>query len=182
MTNSTDDIFLLRRIREEDEIAFKYLFDTYFTVVYRIAYFYLKNEAISEEIALDVFTIFWERRKTIEIRLSIKSYLIASARNRSLNYLRDHEQELSTDRLSPFDPAIEEHPMEMKELEQLIDEAIYALPDKCRQVFVKSRMENRSNKEIASELNITTKTVEAQITKALKHIKAHLGTSYQYLF
>lgn len=180
--NSTDDIFLLRRIKEEDEIAFKYLFDTYFTAVYRIAYFYLKNEAVSEEIALDVFTILWEKRDTIEIKISIKSYLMTSARNRALNYLRDHEQELSTDTLSPFDSAFEEHPLEMKELEQLIDEAIYALPDKCREVFMKSRMENRSNKEIAADMDITVKTVEAQITKALKQIKAHLGEAYHYLF
>ena len=81
-----------------------------------------------------------------------------------------------TRRIYPFsNSAIEEYPLEMKELEQLINEAIYALPDKCREVFLKSRMENRSNKEIATDMNITVKTVEAQITKALKHIKAHLG-------
>lgn len=182
MTNSTDDIFLLKRIREGDENAFKFLFDTYFTAVYRIAFFYLKLGTVSEEIALDVFTTLWEKRQTVEIRLSIKAYLMTSARNRALNYLRDHEQELSTGSLSPFDSAVEEYPLEMKELEQLIDEAIAALPDKCKAVFIKSRMENRSHKEIASDMNITTKTVEAQITKALKHIKAHLGSSYTYLF
>lgn len=177
-----DDIFLLRQIKEDDEAAFKYLFDTYFTAVYRLAFFYLKKDTIAEEIALDVFTALWEKRKMIEIKLSMKAYLLASARNRTLNYLRDHEQDLAIDNLSPFDSAIEEYPLEMKELEQLINEAICALPDKCREVFLKSRMDNQSNKEIAADMSITVKTVEAQITKALKHIKAHLGDAYQYLF
>lgn len=177
-----DDIFLLRQIKEDDEAAFKYLFDTYFTAVYRLAFFYIKKDTISEEIALDVFTALWEKRKTIEIKLSMKAYLLASTRNRTLNYLRDHEQDLTMDKLSPFDSAIEEYPLEMKELEQLINEAICALPDKCREVFLKSRMDNQSNKEIATDMSITVKTVEAQITKALKHIKAHLGDAYLYLF
>lgn len=177
-----DDIFLLQRIKEDDEAAFKYLFDTYFTAVYRLSFFYIKKDTLSEEIALDVFTALWEKRKTIEIKLSIKAYLLTSARNRTLNYLRDDEQELYTENISLFESAIEEYPLEMKELEQLINEAIYALPDKCREVFLKSRMENRSNKEIATDMNITVKTVEAQITKALKHIKAHLGKGYHYLF
>ena len=211
MMKNIDDIFLLQRIKEDDEAAFKYLFDTYFTAVYRLSFFYIKKEGRKqgkvskremdykllldtavfagdilmqngEEIALDVFTALWEKRKTIEIKLSIKAYLLTSARNRTLNYLRDHEQELYTENISLFESAIEEYPLEMKELEQLINEAIYALPDKCREVFLKSRMENRSNKEIATDMNITVKTVEAQITKALKHIKTHLGKGYHYLF
>jgi len=178
----TDDIFLLRRIKEDDETAFKYLFETYYVSLYRLAFFYIKKDMVAEEITLDVFTAFWEKRKTIEIQISIKAYLITSTRNRSMNYIRDNKSIYTTDDLSLLDSTIEEYSLEMKELEQLIDAAISSLPDKCKQVFIKSRTENLTNREIASQMNITTKTVEAQITKALKHIREHLGNSYHYLW
>lgn len=72
--------------------------------------------------------------------------------------------------------------MEMEELNRLIEEAICALPDRCREVFLKSRREELSNAEIAVEMDISVKTVEAQITKALKLIRKHLGEGYSYLF
>lgn len=63
-----------------------------------------------------------------------------------------------------------------------MQEAISALPDKCREVFVYSRQENMSNREIADRMGISVKTVEAPITKALKRIKKYLGEGYSYLF
>lgn len=182
MPATSDDIFLLQRIKEEDQTAFKYLFETYFAAIYRLAFFYIREDRIAEEIALDVFTAFWEKRQHIQIKLSIKAYLLASARNRTMNFIRDHKPTLSLDNLLPLESAVEEYPLEMKELEHLIDEAVGSLPDKCREVFRKSRVENLTNKEIAARMNITVKTVETQITKALKHIKAYLGDSYHYLW
>lgn len=182
MPVTSDDIFLFQRIREGDEIAFKYLFETYFAAVYRLVFFYIREDRIAEEIGLDVFTAFWEKRYTIQIKLSIKAYLLASARNRTLNYIRDHQPTLSLDNLLPLETAVEEYPLEMKELEQLIDEAVDSLPAKCREVFRQSRVDNLTHKEIAARMNITVKTVETQITKALKHIKAYLGDAYHYLW
>ena len=72
--------------------------------------------------------------------------------------------------------------LEMEELQHLIMEAICALPDKCREVFQYSRHENLSNREIAEKMQISIKTVEAQITKALKLIKNFLDEKYIYLF
>lgn len=182
MPVKNDDIFLLQKIREADETAFKYLFESYFTAVYRLAFFYIREDRVAEEIALDVFTAFWEKRQAIEIKISLKAYLLASTRNRTLNYIRDNRPALSLDHLLPLEAAVEEYPLEMKELEHLIDEAVSSLPSKCREVFRKSRLENQTNKEIASQMNITVKTVETQITKALKHIKNYLGDAYSYLW
>ena len=64
--------------------------------------------------------------------------------------------------------------MEVEELNRFIEEAILSLPDKCRDVFLKSRNEEMSNREIAEQLNISVKTVEAQITKALKAIRSYI--------
>lgn len=72
--------------------------------------------------------------------------------------------------------------LEDEDLYRLVREAVVALPDKCREVFLLSRDENLSNKEVADRLNISVKTVEAQITKALKRIRSTLGKAYFYLF
>ncbi len=72
--------------------------------------------------------------------------------------------------------------MELEELNRLIEEAICSLPDKCREVFRQSRQENLTNKEIAEKTQTSVKTVEAQITKALKHIRRYLDGKYSYLF
>lgn len=129
-----------------------------------------------------MFAYVWEHRAELEIRLSLKAYLFQMARNRSLNLLRDRKQEASLEELAvePVDEAGVS--MEMEELHRLIEEAICALPDRCREVFLKSRREELSNAEIAVEMDISVKTVEAQITKALKLIRKHLGEGYSYLF
>jgi RNA polymerase sigma-70 factor (ECF subfamily) len=72
--------------------------------------------------------------------------------------------------------------LETDELYQLIQEAVLALPDKCKEVFQLSRTENLTNQEIATKLNLSVKTVEGQITKALKRIKDFLGDSYSFLW
>jgi len=182
MKDNIDDIFLLQRIKDDDEPAFKYLFKMYFTPVYRFIFLYIKDSSAVEEIALDVFTTFWEKRKNIEIKLSLKAYLFQTARNRTLNYIRDNVnyETIGIDTITGLFE--EDHSLEVRELENLIEEAICSLPEKCQEVFRKSRIENLTNKEIAGELDITTKTVEAQITKALKTIRSYLGKKYSYLW
>jgi RNA polymerase sigma-70 factor (ECF subfamily) len=182
MGKHTDDIFLLRQIKEDNEIAFKFLFEIYFAPICRFIFLYIKNKSIVEEISLDVFTAFWEKRKTIEVKLSLKAYLFQSARNHAVNYIRDNRHIISVTEDNFIEIFEEDNPLEVQELGNLIEEAICALPQKCQEVFRKSREDNLTNKEIALQLNITTKTVEAQITKSLKLIREYLSKSYNYLF
>lgn len=182
MEKHVNDIFLLRQIKENNEDAFKFLFETYFIPICRFVFLYIKDNSIAEEISLDVFTTFWEKRETIEIKISLKAYLFQSARNRTINYIRDNRRHMHTDNADFIELSEENNYLEVQELESLIEEAICSLPEKCQEVFRKSRMENLTNKEIAGQLAITTKTVEAQITKALKQIRKYLGKNYNYLW
>lgn len=182
MKNTLDDIFILRLIKAGNEQAFKHLFEMYFAPLCRFVYIYVKDGRVAEEISLDVFTSFWERREMLKLPLTIKAYLFQSARNRSLNYVRDNRRLLTVGDLSSFEQSADDQTIEMRELERLLSEAILSLPSKCRYIFEKSRMENMTNKEIAASLNITVKAVEAHITRALKHIKNYLGDSYHYLW
>lgn len=177
-----DDILLLKLIQDKDKHAFKYLFDTYFVSLCRYVHFYLDNAQEGEELVLDIFMYLWEDSNQINLTLSLKAYLFQAARNKCLNFIRDRKTTLSLDEVGDV---ISDEPsslLEMEELNNLIQEAVCALPDKCRDVFRLSREKNMTNQEIADEMNISVKTVEAQITKALKRIKNFLDDQYTYLF
>lgn len=177
-----DDILLLKLIQTGDEHAFKYLFDTYFVSLCRYMHLYLDDTQEVEEIGLDIFLYIWEHREQISITISLKAYLFQAARNRCLNCLRNRKQTLSIDEVGDISDDETASILEMEELNQLIQEAIYSLPERCQEVFRKSREENLTNQRIADEMQISLKTVEAQITKALKRIKDFLGEQYSYLF
>lgn len=179
----TDDILLLRLIREGDKHVFKHLFSLYFTPLCRFIDLYLHNHEETEELALDLFMYVWEHREMLQIKLSLKAYLFQSAKNRALNALRDRKETTSLDEVQTELLQGKDYPeLEMEELYRLIREAVCALPDRCQEVFKKSRIDNMSNQEIADSMGISVKTVEAQITKALKHIRKYLGEGYSYLF
>lgn len=181
--HTTDDILLLKLIQSGDEHAFKYLFDTHFVSVCRFMNVYLDNTQEAEELALDIFLYIWEHSQTIELKLSLKAYLFRAARNKCLNCLRDRKITLSLDEVSEAKQTeIEPSSLEIDELSHLIEEAICSLPDRCQEVFRKSREENLTNQKIADDMQISVKTVEGQITKALKRIKEYLGEGYTYLF
>ena len=177
-----DDIFILNLIRQGDELAFKSLFDRYFVPLCRFMNIYLQDKKEGEDLALDLFTYLWENRETIQIQISLKAYLFQSARNRCFNALRDKKTYTSLDELELHPEDSLQSTLELEELTELINEAILSLPYKCRYVFIRSRKENKSNKEIAEEMGVSIKTVEGQITKALKRIKSYLGDGYSYLW
>lgn len=184
ITNTMDDMFLLQLIKNGDKQAFKYVFDTYFTALCRFMYLYLGDTQEAEDIASDIFASVWENRKKLEIRLTFKAYLFQAAKNRCLNVIRDRKATVSLDDINGQDtPQVSiTDSLETEELNNLIQEAILSLPEKCREVFLQSRTKNLTNQEITESMDISVKTVEAQITKALKQIRKFLGTQYQYLF
>lgn len=180
--HTEDNILILRLIKEGDRLAFRHLFETWFTPLCRFMHLYISEKTVVEELALDLFMHIWENRKTLQIQVSLKSYLFQAARNRCLNELRKQKNTVSLDEISGeiIDAGV--YSLEETELHNLIQEAVLALPDKCREVFDLSRNESLSNREIADRMNISVKTVEAQITKALKRIKNFLGEAYFYFF
>ena len=162
-----NDRLLLELLKKDDEKVFSHLFESYYVPLCRYARLILKSEQPAEEVVMNVFIYIWENRTRIEIKSSLCAYLFRSVRNRCINYLRDNAP-------SVYLSDEENRDMEVEELNRFIEEAILSLPDKCRDVFLKSRNEEMSNREIAEQLNISVKTVEAQITKALKAIRSYI--------
>ena len=117
----------------------------------------------------------------LEIRQSFKSYLFQAARNKALTYLRDKKEYAGLDEAEFLIDADGDATFEAEtnELYLLIEEAITMLPERCREIYRKSRDEDMSNREIATRMQISEKTVENQITIALKKIKKFLNRNYR---
>ena len=116
---------------------------------------------------MDTFTHIWQHAGELRISTSVRAYLFRAVRNRALNRLRDERPE-------PLFTNPEALQLEADEMLLLIAEAVSQLPDRCREVFRKSREEGLSNAAIANQMRISVKTVEAQITKALRRIRETL--------
>ena len=180
----TDDILWKRLIQSGDKEAFRLLYTKYFTPLCRFIFLYVQDEMEAEELATDIFVNVWERREELDFSLSLKAYLFQSARNKALNFLRDRKEKVPLDFLESMPDAggSQEEALELEELQRLIEEAVCSLPKKCQMIFRKSREENKTYREIAEELDISSKTIETQISVAIKHIRNFLGKQYYYLF
>lgn len=183
MNTNSDDILLLKLIKQGDQIAFRHLFYQYADSLERFITYYIHDREKSQDLVLDIFTYIWENRQNFEIKLPLKAYLFQAARNKSFTYIRDKKIPVYLEEMEGMEIVQNyDSELELQELHHLIEEAVSLLPDKCREIFRKSREENLTNKEIAGQLHISEKTVEGQITIALKKIRIHLGDSYSYLW
>lgn len=140
---------------------------------------YVRDEQIAEEIVQEVFINIWERRESLTITTSIKSYLFTAIRNRSFNYLKlqlpKEQKKVDLDGVGFMEEDSREQEMIMDELKEYVHSAIESLPNKCRIIFNLSRNAGMTYKEIAEELDISVKTVENQIGLALKKLRENLN-------
>lgn len=161
-----------------DEAEFEHLFKTHFSGLCFFAQRYIKDIDTSKEIVHDAFINLWEKRDSIDITKSVKSYLATSIHNRCLNYLRNNKkfdkEILSFEKLMPEAEPNGMDNLVADELENKIKKSIAELPEKCREIFIMNRFENLKYQEIADKLELSIKTVEAQISKALQVLRAKL--------
>ena len=167
---------LLRQMKEQDsQTAFRDFYDMTYDRLFRIAYYYVKQEEWSQEIVLDVFLRLWKQRDTLLDVRNIEDYWFILVKNASLNYLEKENRRttVSTETL-PEPEAQSDSPEESmisEELFAIYVKALDRLPERCREVFIRIREEKQSYAQVAEELGISTKTVDAQLQKATIRLK-----------
>jgi RNA polymerase sigma-70 factor, ECF subfamily len=185
MTLSTEtENNLLIRLTQGQQSAFRSIYDMYYRYLVVTAYQYLRDNNLARDMAQEVFVDLWRRRQELPELTSLKAYLRRSVCNKSLDVLR-HRKRWQTESEMPeiiSDLHRADELTETTELTQAVQLAISELPEKCRAVFLLSRYEQQSHKEIASQLDISTKTIENQMTKALKHLRTRLEEQGLMLF
>lgn len=174
------DNILLDLLKESDQKAFKRLFYSYAEPLKTFIQYFIHNPEVAEELVLDIFTSLWENREHLDIQTSLKAYLFQAARNKVASYFRSKKDLAYLEEIPDFDTAQDDvfSLLEVQELSNLLEEAVSLLPERCREIFAKSRYDLLSNKELAENMNISEKTVENQITIALKKIRKFLDEKY----
>lgn len=180
--NSTSDQKILELLNSGDEKSISYLHGKYAEELFVSAYNMVKSKEVCEDILQEVFINIWNKRGDLKIKTSLKSYLYASVIYGVYGYFRKNSDKMNVELLEGFNTHIQKSNPEtkliQKEIISQINAIIESLPEKCRLVFEMSRNEQLSHKEIAEKLNISTKTIETHITKALKTIRSSLGYTY----
>jgi len=178
MDQSNADEILLTGIKASDESAFQALFDKYYKLMCYAAYRVLPDEHKSKDFAQEVFLTIWRKRETLTIHTSLPAFLRRAVINKTIDYIR--AQRLNFDEVPNIGAVAERNEdMEFKELKDLIHHTASQLPERCRMVFFMSRFEELSHKEIAAKLEISEKTVENQITKALKVLRVAVAQYFK---
>ncbi|MEO1486389.1 MAG: RNA polymerase sigma-70 factor [Bacteroidota bacterium] len=169
---------LIEHLSKGKEEAFIYLVDSYNERLYAYALTLSRDEAMAQDIIQNVFLRTWEKRKKINITSSLQNYLFKSVRNEFLNLYKKKKNTMPLEQryfesLEKVTSDHDEHSFK-KAMDRITSE-IQNLPPKCKEVFLLSRKEGLTNIEISVYLKISTKTVEAHITKAFSILREKLG-------
>lgn len=177
------DFDLMSLLKADDVLAFDTLYARYFRKLYNHAYEKLHDRFLAQEVVQDLFVRFWQNRHKTEVHTSLASYFFVAIRYLIINQFKKqmiYEQKIDKMIITQSHVSDETNEwLNYQDLQNKYQAALQELPDKCREVFTMSR-NGASNKEIAEALDISTKTVEQHITKALRTLRillnSHLNT------
>jgi RNA polymerase sigma-70 factor (ECF subfamily) len=177
MAEKRDDNGLVRLLKKGNVLAFDSLFQVYSPKLYGFALKYLKNETDAEELVQEVFVIVWENRQMLKSELSFKSYLFTIALNKIRKHFNQKATSLRYIETLNYESEVTDSQLIHDNFESVLQQInliIEQMPQRRREIFVKSKLEGKSSKEIAVELDITTGTVDNQVSDALRFIRSQL--------
>ena len=173
-------------ILEKQHIDFEQIYLSYFSKMKRFAREYVLSDEDAENIVQDVFLDFWEKKELLPLPINILAYLFTSIKNRCIDFLRhkivqkevenkmQEEYRLTLQMKYYSLGELDEGIFEKDDVEQLLSKVIDSLPERCREIFLKSKIEGKKQKEIAEEMNISINTVETQMGIAYKKLRNEL--------
>ena len=179
-------------ILEKQHIDFEQIYLSYFSKMKRFAREYVLSDEDAENIVQDVFLDFWEKKELLPLPINILAYLFTSIKNRCIDFLRhkivqkevenkmQEEYRLTLQMKYYSLGELDEGIFEKDDVEQLLSKVIDSLPERCREIFLKSKIEGKKQKEIAEEMNISINTVETQMGIAYKKLRNELKDYFPF--
>jgi RNA polymerase sigma-70 factor (ECF subfamily) len=189
--NKISDEELIQGIQLEDDHAFRELFNRYANRLFHFAKIYLSNDSDAEELVQEVFIKLWDKRHSIIRNHNIKAFIFKVAVNKVYDKVRKKKLENVCDSLLKYENFSSQETWDeviYNELQERVDYLVGKLPEKRKEIFILSRRNGLSTKEIAEQLKISHRTVESQIYKALTFLKENLKNEslltiiFYYLF
>ncbi|RBQ07925.1 RNA polymerase sigma factor [Pedobacter miscanthi] len=173
------DQALCSLLKEGDRQAYIEIYTRYNSLLYQYAYKKLRNREEAKDVVQEVFIQLWKRHQQLSFDTALAGYLYQSVRNRALNIFAHQQIEQKyIDSLNDFldtETSGTDYLVREKDIAALIEKEINALPPKMRKVFLLSRRQHKTYKEIAAEMNISEDTVNTQMKRALKTMRNRLG-------
>jgi RNA polymerase sigma-70 factor (ECF subfamily) len=156
--------------------AYECIYNKYWPLLYAYVYNRLKSREITEEIVQEVFFSLWNRRTALQLTQTLSAYLYTAVKYQIFNYMKaDKVRKTYAATFSRYNDQLQDNSnveyITYADLANAVEKEVSRLPEKCQQVFRMSRNEHRSIQDIAASLNISHKTVENHLTKALKHLR-----------
>jgi RNA polymerase sigma-70 factor (family 1) len=173
---------VIQKLRSGDEKFYKSVYYEYYPVLTYFANKYVNDLEVAKEIVQDFFVKLYEKRFSLSIETSFKSYLYKSIYNSCINYLNQvvvreqHHRQIKN--LTYEQTVLSEEEIYMVELEKKIYHEIEQLPAQCKRIFKMNRFDGLSNSEIAARLKLSKRTIETQISKALRILRKNISDEY----
>ncbi len=173
---ANDENLLLSSLKKGEESAYRFIFDNYYERLVFFANKMLNDIDSSRNVVQEVIVMLYDKKEELKIHTSLNSFLHQVVRNRVLNLLKHEKMKDShhTEILHLSDVSETKNEAEYNELQNAINDIVSELPPRCKTIFELSRVDGKSNQEIAEELDISKRTVETQISNALKQLRIGL--------
>ncbi len=171
--SKVEDHQLLEQVRLNDRQAFRQLFDRHYEFLLQSVVNITGDRNLAKDVGQEVFLELWKKRAQIQINTSVRAYLRRSMVNRTFNLLKTRKLKYQEPTNLP-EGIVSNSPqekLEAEDLQNLVNKTISQLPERCRLIFTLCRLEGLSHKEIAAKLDLSPRTVENQMTKALKILR-----------
>lgn len=180
-----DERNIIEGLQDGNEESYIQLFREYYVPLCEYSRRYVNRKDVAEEIVSEVFFRIWKKRKLLHIKVSIKAYLFQSVCNNSLKYLQNFKKEENIEEffndnsiesiaLAISEEKIEEQRVLMEELNLQLEEAINQLPTQQQRAFKLKRVEGKKNREVAEIMELSVKTVEMHLSKAMLTLRGKL--------
>ncbi|MFT4031768.1 MAG: RNA polymerase sigma-70 factor [Siphonobacter sp.] len=178
------ELFIRQAFLKDNRKGYELLFRRYYKVLCSHAVRYVYSREVAEDLVSEVFLTFWRNQSFETITSTYRAYLFSAVRKRAISHLQEEFKHHTTD-LQEDSSHTEDDPqliLQYTELAHQLENGIRALPPQCQRVFLMSRFEGKKHREIADELQINQKTVEAHLHKALNYLRRIAQNGFLLVF